>query len=75
VITFVVFQIELILAISSAVMGVRALWRRDYECVGMMMMILLCCVIGLFCDWWEFVRQFSAIYGMEWIGAGNIVWE
>jgi hypothetical protein len=65
---FVAFQIHLVLALSSVLVGVRALARGDYETPGVSMIVFLLSLIGLSCNWREFIRVFSAIYGMEWWG-------
>ncbi len=67
-ISYVYFHIELILGIWSIVNGVRAVFRNDYERVGTMLVILLYSIIGLRCEYWDFVREFSAIYGIVWDG-------
>jgi hypothetical protein len=65
---FVAFQIHLVLALSSVLVGVRALARGDYETPGVSMIVFLLSLIGLSCNWREFIRVFSAIYGIEWWG-------
>jgi hypothetical protein len=65
---FVAFQIYAVLALASPIIAARALLKRDFEAPGVSMIVFLLSLIGLSCNWREFIRVFSAIYGMEWWG-------
>jgi hypothetical protein len=65
---FVAFQIYIVLALASPIIAARALLKRDLEAPGVSMIVFLLSLIGLSCSWREFIRVFSAIYGIEWWG-------
>jgi hypothetical protein len=65
---FVAFQIHLVLALSSVCGAVLAILHRNVETLGVMLIVFLLSLIGLSCNWREFIRVFSAIYGIEWWG-------
>jgi Co/Zn/Cd efflux system component len=66
--SFVAFHLYVILALSCLIVAVQALLRRDYETPGAMLVVFLLSLIGLSCNWREFVRVFSVMYGIEWWG-------
>jgi hypothetical protein len=65
---FVAFQIYIVLALASPIIAAQALLKRDFEAPGAMLIVFLLSLIGLSCNWREFVRVFSVMYGIEWWG-------
>jgi Co/Zn/Cd efflux system component len=66
--SFVAFHLYVILALSCLIVAVQALLRRDYETPGAMLIVFLCSLIGLSNNYYQFIRVFSGIYGIEWGG-------
>jgi hypothetical protein len=62
------FQTYLILMVFSVVIAVRALSKGDYETPGIMLVLFLCSLIGLACNYYGWVREFSGMYGIIWNG-------
>lgn len=60
------FQLFLVLGAWSIVVIIFDLFKRNYETIGPI--VLLCSVIGLSCNYAEWLRVFSIIYKIEWWG-------
>jgi hypothetical protein len=63
-ISYVSFQIYLIGFLFGACEILLALYRRNPEHAGAMIVLALCCVIGLSCSLPGFLREFAGMYGI-----------
>lgn len=62
--SFIFFHVYLILGISSVVRIPLALIKRDYETPGALVVLFLCSLIGLSCNFPGWLRTFCGLYGI-----------
>jgi hypothetical protein len=66
--SYISFQIYLIGSLFGACELLLALCRRNPEHAGVMMILVLCCGIGLSCSLPGFLREFAGMYEIAWSG-------
>jgi hypothetical protein len=67
-VVMVFFLAYLVLMTASPIIGILALIKRDYETPLVMVVVFFFSLIGLFCSYGNFVREFSGRYGILWSG-------
>jgi hypothetical protein len=45
-----------------------ALFKRNFDLLGAMVILFFCCIIGAGCFYDDFLRVFSAMYDIVWNG-------
>ena len=65
---FILYQICLILMITSLVVMVRSFLQRNTDILSSMLIHFILSLIGLSCNYAGFIRQFCAIYDIVLLG-------
>jgi hypothetical protein len=62
--SFVLFHVYLITGIASVIISAIALIRKDYETLGVLLVLFLYSLIGLSCNLPGWLRTFCGLYGI-----------
>jgi len=61
---FVLFHVYLILMITSLIISIQSLLRRNNDMLGAMVILFFTSIVGLSCNYAGFVREFCGLYGI-----------
>jgi hypothetical protein len=61
-------NIYFLLLISSFLMSIRAIWKKDYEALSWNVFMMAGCFLGIRAGWWAWIRFVSGLYNIGWNG-------